>query len=95
MNCILKLGFTFPCAQIWYYNTINTKKHCFSTCMKSYLTNEPNIVDGQLNKCLQCDEDLSGPIFKYLSGRSRRNSGIKSEIDRPSDSIYPLDHCYY
>lgn len=47
--------------------------------------------DGSLNSCLQCDEDESGPVFKYYSGRTRRNSGIESEIPRPSDSIYPMN----
>jgi hypothetical protein len=62
----------------------------------SYLKNEPFVKpDGTLNDCLQCDEDKSGPIFKYESGRTRRNSGIKSEIDRPVDEIYKMDHCYY
>lgn len=43
------------------------------------------MIDGHLNPCLQCDEDKSGTLFKYYSGRTRRNSGIKSEIDRPED----------
>jgi hypothetical protein len=51
--------------------------------------------DGSLNPCIQCDEDLSGPIFKYYSGRTRRNSGIKSEIDRPGDQVYDIDQCYF
>lgn len=64
--------------------------------MKSWATGEPNVdEDGNLNECLQCDEDKSGPVFKYYSGRTRRNSGIRSEIDRPSDSIYNMTQCYY
>ncbi len=60
------------------------------------MTNKPNTnSDGTLNSCLQCDEDKSGPVFKFFSGRSRRNSGIKSEIDRPNDQIYNMTHCYY
>ena len=53
--------------------------------MWSWITGEANIVNGKLNKCLQCDEDKSGPIFKWYAGRTRRNSGIHSEIDRPED----------
>lgn len=93
--CISNLGFTDPCSEVWLWNTLNTKKHCGAICFWSYLTRQPYIKNGELNKCLQCDEDISGPIFKYESGRTRRNSGIKSEIDRPSDQIYNLTHCYY
>lgn len=64
--------------------------------MKSWIMNEPNVdEEGNLNKCLNCDEVISGPVFKYYSGRTRRNSGIKSEIDRPSDQIYNMTQCYY
>jgi hypothetical protein len=63
--------------------------------MISLLLRRPYIINDHLNKCLECDEDISGPIFKYESGRTRRNSGIKSEIDRPIDQIYNLTHCYY
>lgn len=96
MNCLLSLGFTKPCADIWYYNTVNTRKDCFTECMWAWISGEPYVDDkGNLNKCLQCDEDLSGPVFKYYSGRTRRNSGIHSEIDRPSDEIYNITHCYF
>lgn len=94
-KCFKKIGFTDSCIDIWVYNTINTKNNCFFTCIKSWITNEPNVKpDGELNECLQCDEDISGPVFKYYSGRTRRNSGIHSEIDRPSDQIYEMEHCY-
>jgi hypothetical protein len=95
-NCLKDIGFTDQCAQIWLYNTINTRKKCFTTCIISTMKNEPfNKPDGSLNDCLQCDEDLSGPVFKYYSGRTRRNSGIRSEIDRPNATIYNITHCYY
>lgn len=96
MNCLLSLGFTESCAEIWYFNTVNTRNKCSAICIWSWITNEPNVDEnGNLNKCLQCDEDQSGPVFKYYSGRTRRNSGIHSEIDRPSDEIYNITHCYY
>ncbi|CAD8164192.1 unnamed protein product [Paramecium pentaurelia] len=95
LKCIKGLGFTDTCAQVWLYNTLNTKKSCFWPCIVSFITNEDFVKNGKLNKCLQCDEDISGPIFKYESGRTRRNSGIKSEIDRPDDQIYNITHCYY
>jgi hypothetical protein len=37
----------------------------------------------RLNPCLQCDECRSGPIFQKISGRTRRNSGIETDIKRP------------
>ena len=96
LNCLKDLGLTDSCSEIWYFNTVNTRKKCFDICMWSWFINEPNVDDkGNLNTCLQCDEDLSGPVFKYYSGRTRRNSGIHSEIDRPSDEIYNITHCYY
>merc|ERR1711964_442526 len=51
--------------------------------------------DGSLNDCLQCDEDKSGPNFKFFSGRTRRNSGIPSAIQRPPDQVYNMEHCYW
>ena len=44
----------------------------------------PDIVDGKLNPCLECDEVKSGPLFKYYAGRTRRDSGIVSSIPRPA-----------
>ena len=38
-HCIKKLGFSDACAQVWYWNTINTKKHCAITCIWALLTN--------------------------------------------------------
>jgi hypothetical protein len=96
MDCLLKLGFSYECSQIYFYNTINTRKECVLPCVWMMLTHEPYVKpDGNLNRCLQCDEDKSGPVFKYYAGRSRRNSGIKSEIDRPTDEIYNMTQCYY
>ncbi|GBG30903.1 Hypothetical Protein FCC1311_071242 [Hondaea fermentalgiana] len=46
----------------------------------------------RLNSCLQCDECRSGPIFQKVAGRTRRDSGIASQIARP-DSV-EIDHDY-
>ena len=93
---MIDIGFTTQCAEIWLYNTKNTREKCFGVCIWAWIMNIPfTKPDGSLNDCLQCDEDNSGPVFKYFSGRTRRNSGIRSEIDRPTDQIYPMDHCYY
>lgn len=96
MNCLKGLGFTTACAETWYFNALNTSRDCFWVCIKSWLNNEPfNNEDGSLNACLACDEEKSGPIFKSTAGRTRRNSGIESAIDRPGDEIYPIVHDYY
>jgi hypothetical protein len=96
LKCLLQLGFTETCSQIWLYNAINTRQNCFWICIYSWIKKEPFAdIDGRLNRCISCDEDISGPIFKYFSGRSRRNSGIESEIRRPGEQIYNLTHCYY
>jgi hypothetical protein len=95
-KCLVDLGFTETCSQIWLFNAINTRKNCFKTCIVSWIKNEPFAdKDGNLNECILCDEVISGPIFKYFSGRSRRNSGIESEITRPGEQIYDISHCYY
>ena len=96
VKCFTDLGMTDACAQIWYYNTVNTGKECLWPCLKMWIEGKSNTnPDGSLNDCLQCDEDKSGPVFKYFSGRTRRDSGIHSEIDRDPSQIYNMTQCYY
>ena len=96
LSCLKKLGFSHECALTWYYNIRNTARQCLWTCLASWIRQEPlNRPDGSLNACLQCDEDMSGPIFKYWAGRTRRNSGIRSEIGRRREEIRPVTHDYY
>jgi hypothetical protein len=95
-NCLEELGFTHPCAETWYYNAKNTAHECLRPCIDSWIRKEPfNQPDGSLNDCLACDEERSGPVFKYVAGRTRRNSGIESAIDRPEDEVYAIVHDYY
>ena len=95
-SCIMDVGFSEQCAQIWLDNAVNTRKECFRVCIWAWITGAPNNKpDGSLNDCLQCDEDKSGPIFKYFSGRTRRNSGIESAIKRPGEQVYKMNHCYF
>ena len=95
-ECLKGLGFSDECLSIWHWNIENTVKACFQVCMLSWIHGEPNNKpDGSLNDCLQCDEDNSGPNFKFFSGRTRRNSGIPSAIWRPPDQIFNLTHCYW
>lgn len=99
-----ELGFTSNCSESWAYNARHTKKACRGTCIADYgLLNllfhrypgENVNEDGLLRPCLQCDEEQSGPGFKYSAGRTRRNSGIESAIPRPESEIYPVDHTAY
>ena len=99
-----RIGCTPWCAESWAYNADHTKQECLGTCVADYglfnlLFNRypgPNTNDaGQLRPCLQCDEDQSGPGFKYSAGRTRRNSGIESAIPRPDSEIYRVDHSAY
>jgi hypothetical protein len=98
------VGFTPYCAESWAYNAHQTKQECLGVCVSDYgffnllFRRYPgdNVDDsGQLRPCLKCDEDKSGPGFKYSAGRTRRNSGIASAIPRPGSEIYPLDHSAY
>ena len=92
-SCYKKLGFSHHCANSWFYNAKNTGKKCFKTCVKSWIKNEPfNKTNGDLNDCLQCDEDKSGKAFKVSAGRTRRNSGLKSAIFRHPEEILSINH---
>lgn len=99
-----KIGFSPLCAEMWSYNSKNTKKRCAITCMKHYglfnvLANNMNSENtdstGKLNPCIACDENKSGPGFKYGAGRTRRASVLLSAINRSSDEIYEVDHSNY
>ncbi len=92
-ECLRELGFTEPCAQIWGYNTTHTRTMCLQVCLD--LLDAPyHEPDGSLNACLQCDEDLSGPVFKAVAGRTRRNTGLASALCRPCDEVRRVIHRY-
>lgn len=91
--CLEALGFTRPCAQIWAYNTAHTRERCGPTCIR--LLNAPyHTEDGALNACLQCDEVESGPVFKAIAGRTRRNSGLPNAMCRPCSEVPRIAHDY-
>jgi hypothetical protein len=97
-DCFQKIGFTAPCAAIWYRDAQHTRENCFAVCIKDWIEKVPNNVPPNstiLNPCLQCDEDKSGPVFKRVAGRTRRDSGIASAIRRPPSSVYHVTHYYY
>jgi len=98
------IGFTPSCAESWAWNAQNTRRQCTWICLSDYgffnllfgRYPGPNADEtGRLRPCLQCDEDRSGPGFKYSAGRTRRNSGIESAIARSKLEIYPVDHSAY
>lgn len=98
------IGFTPYCAESWAYNALHTRQQCLGTCIADYGLvklifghySGPNSNEaGQLRPCLQCDEDNSGAGFKFSAGRTRRNSGLKSAIERHESEIYPVDHTVY
>ena len=91
--CLEAIGFDHPCAQAWYWDTLNTRNHCLGICLATPAApyQEP---DGALNPCIQCDEDQSGPIFKAVAGRTRRNSGLPNALCRPCAEVRPLVHSY-
>lgn len=91
--CLEALGFDEPCADIWAYNTDHTRASCFDTCIAA-LTAPYNEPDGALNPCLACDESQSGPVFKAVAGRTRRNSGLADAICRPCSDVKPIVHSY-
>ncbi len=92
-ECLRELGFTEPCAQVWGYNTTHTRTMCLQVCLD--LLDAPyHEPDGSLNACLQCDEDLSGPVFKAVAGRTRRNTGLASALCRPCDEVRRVVHRY-
>ncbi|MGD9020993.1 MAG: hypothetical protein PVF46_04295 [Lysobacterales bacterium] len=99
-----EIGLTPWCAESWAYNADNTRDECLGTCMADYgffnllLGRYPGSnadASGQLRPCLQCDEEKSGPGFKYSAGRTRRNSGIESAITRPGSELFKVDHGAY
>ncbi len=93
IECLMKLGFDYPCAQIWYYNTDHTGSKCWWACITA--RDDPyHKPDGSLNDCIQCDEDNSGDVFKAVAGRTRRNTGLPAALCRPCYEALPVFHVY-
>lgn len=103
-QCMEKgIGFTPACAQVWAYNAERSAQYCKMPCIRQYglwalLTDsEDRPADMSLasDLCLHCDAMVSEPGFQYAAGRSRRNSGIASEIVRRKAEVYPVAHAYW
>jgi len=94
IQCFVNLGFTPGCAAAWYYNTKKTASECFAVCATTSGLGLPPVRarDCELSRCLACDEENAGPLFKLFAGRTRRNSGLLSHIARPCSAIVPLEH---
>ena len=92
VKCLEDIGFSHACAQIWYYDSKHTRENC-QVCFEM-LNAKYQEPDGSLNQCIQCDEDKSGPVFKAVAGRTRRNSGLPSALCRPCSSVAPVIHKY-
>lgn len=75
---------------------VNSDDPVFRKKMQSLGCPLANEKTGKLNDCLWCDEHISGPSFKFFAARTRRNSGLDSEIPRPNDKLYyGADHTQY
>jgi hypothetical protein len=86
--CFEKSGLTESCSQCWFLNMDCSLIHCFGPCLAAKLRGTPNLVDGQLNECLRCDETHCGAPFIRCAGVNRRRAGIRSDIDRADDEIW-------
>jgi len=93
VSCLEGLGFDLPCAEAWAYDTQHTSNVCLSVCVAD-LSAPYNVADGGLDPCIACDENQSGPVFKQIAGRTRRNSGLPNAICRPCSQVQPLVHSY-
>ncbi len=91
--CLQAIGFDLPCARAWYFDTLHTRTVCLAPCIAE-IKNPYQLPDGALNTCIQCDEDQSGPVFKAIAGRTRRNSGLPNALCRPCSEVRPLVHSY-
>ena len=90
VKCFQKLGMSEGCAAIWMANVQSTLHNCGGVCFLEDLLDEPYNGPAptcKLSKCLQCDEDNSGDVFKAFAGRTRRRSGLVTAIARPCDTI--------
>lgn len=60
---------------------------CMNTINGGQACDDFQFEEGQpfrLNECIQCDECRAGPLFQKIAGRTRRNSGVVSGIERPN-----------
>lgn len=93
LSCYMDIGLTEECAKIWNYDGIYDGQACGAICAKEITApNNGPAPECELNDCLQCDEDKAGPLFSTFAGRTRRRSGLLSEIVRPCSSVAQITH---
>lgn len=95
VECYKELGFSDACAAIWLYNTQYTSSMCLTPCLQHASSGLPNNGPApgcELVECMQCDEDVSGPLFKKFAARTRRASGLLSQIVRPCNAVPKVIH---
>lgn len=94
IQCFEEIGFSTEWATIWYFNTEKTAEACILLCAPFVLSgNSPNgdPPTCPLAPCIDCDETQAGPIFRAFAGRTRRNSGLLSDIIRPCDQVVRVE----
>jgi hypothetical protein len=95
IGCYENLGYSRPCATIWNWNSKAVRARCIKQCIPHTLLGLPPNGDPpecKLVDCIQCDEVNNGPIFAKFAGRTRRSSGLLSNIVRPCSQLVELVH---
>jgi hypothetical protein len=95
LECYKEIGFSDACSAIWLYNTNMTRSACLTPCLQHASSGLPNngpAPECELVECIQCDEDSAGPIFKKFAARTRRASGLLSQIVRPCSAVPEVVH---
>lgn len=93
LECLKELGFSDGCADVWARNTKNTSEVCLEPCLEA-LGQPYHDGEGDPNACIGCDEEMSGAVFKYYAGRTRRNTGLASALCRPWSEVTFIEHDY-
>lgn len=78
-------GLSDSCVECWIENMYQTLIHCFGTCITSSRASCDK--NGELTKCLYCDEVHSGMFFRRCAGMTRRRAGIETDICRKPGEI--------
>ena len=80
-----KTGLSEGCIDCWIGNMHQTLIHCMGTCLFSSRSGCDS--NGELTKCLYCDEVHSGMWFRRCAGMTRRRAGIATDICRKPGEI--------
>lgn len=78
-------GLSDSCVECWIENMYQTLIHCFGTCITSSRASCDK--NGELTKCLYCDEVHSGMFFRRCAGMTRRRAGIETDICRKPGEV--------